>query len=259
MVRLARNSGILSGILATALLLACSGRVTSGDELGGDEDGALGTSEESGEESGEDTEAEETGEDGDGDGDGDGNADESESEGDGDGDDDGPPYCQPTGVDQAEIDTVEDNLMSIVQGAIAYFNQVQPEGTPHLCPHPDGAPAGGEAGVTPDINFDCNCGPEARCIPEVGGGGGGYYDVALWLDNNVWSGANWLIEPGTPHAFKYNLIIVNEGEGEGACAFTAVAHADFDGDAEFSTYSISGFVDPDGAQIEEMVVEMPFE
>lgn len=238
MLKFARGSSILM----TALLVACSGRITSGDELGGDDDGLPSTSEDSGED--------ETGEGGDGDGD--------ETEGDGDGDG-GNPLCEPTGIDQAEIDAVEGNLMFIVEGAIAYFNQVQPEGTPHLCPHPNGTPGGGEAGITPHIDFDCNCGPEARCIPAVAGGGGGYYDVALWLDNGVWARVGWSIEPGTPHAFKYNLIAINESEGEGACSFTAVAHADFDGDAEFSTYSISGFVDPDGAQVEPMVVEQPFE
>lgn len=245
----------ISGILATALLVACSGRVASGDELGADQDSGEDATEAEGDGDGDDSEGDGDGDVGDGDGDvGDGDGDV----GDGDGDE-GNPSCQPMGIDQAEIDAVEGNLMFIVENTIAYFNQVQPEGTPHVCPHPDGSPLGGEAGMTPDINFNCNCGPEARCIPQVGGGGAGYYDVALWTDNSVWPDVGWSIEPGTPHAFKYNLIMENMLQLEGACAFTAVARADFDGDAEFSTYSISGFVDPDGAQIEEMVVEQPFE
>lgn len=43
------------------------------------------------------------------------------------------------------------------------------------------------------------------------------------------------------------------------CSFTAVAMAVVDDDAVFSDYSISGSVDENGAIIEPMVVDLPFE
>ena len=115
---------------------------------------------------------------------------------------------------------------------------------PHRCPHPDGSPAGGEAGITPDIGFNCNEGPGGRCIPAAGGGGAGYYDIALWNDNAVWNGLNYMQEQG--HYFHYNFIAVNEIVGYGRCQFTAQAFADLDDDAVFSTYERSGAGDQQG-------------
>ena len=115
---------------------------------------------------------------------------------------------------------------------------------PHLCPYPQGQPAGGEAGVTPDINFNCNEGPGGRCIPAADGCGAGYYDIALWNDNAVWNGLNYLQEQG--HYFHYNFIAVNTTTGYGACQFTAQAFADLDDDAIFSTYERSGAGDVQG-------------
>ena len=115
---------------------------------------------------------------------------------------------------------------------------------PHLCPYPQGQPGGGEAGITPDINFNCNQGPGARCIPATGGGGAGYYDIALWNNNAVWNGLNYLQEQG--HYFHYNFISVNTTSGYGACQFTAQAFADLDDDSIFSTYERSGAGDIQG-------------
>jgi type IV pilus assembly protein PilA len=115
---------------------------------------------------------------------------------------------------------------------------------PHRCPHPNGAPAGGQAGITPDIGFNCNDGPGGRCIPASGGGGAGYYEIGLWNDNPVWNGLNYLQEQG--HYFHYNFIAVNEIIGYGRCQFTAQAFADLDDDALFSTFERSGAGDQQG-------------
>jgi hypothetical protein len=71
---------------------------------------------------------------------------ESSTHGDGDGD----PACQ---LD-SEIDPMLDELQAIVDGAVAYFEAEHPiEDEPslalHHCPHPGGAPFGGESGFTP--------------------------------------------------------------------------------------------------------------
>ncbi|EDM73831.1 hypothetical protein PPSIR1_16255 [Plesiocystis pacifica SIR-1] len=115
---------------------------------------------------------------------------------------------------------------------------------PHRCPHPDGSPTGGEAGITPPEAFNCNLGPGGRCIPAAGGGGAGYYDIALWNDNPVWNGLNYMQEQG--HYFHYNFIAVNTITGYGTCQFTAQAFADLDDDSVFSTYERSGAGDIQG-------------
>jgi prepilin-type N-terminal cleavage/methylation domain-containing protein len=115
---------------------------------------------------------------------------------------------------------------------------------PHRCPHPEGQPAGGAAGITPDIGFNCNEGPGGRCIPATGGGGAGYYDISLWNNNAVWNGLNYLQEQG--HYFHYNFIAANELQGYGRCQFTAQAFADLDDDQLFSTYVRSGAGDIQG-------------
>lgn len=116
---------------------------------------------------------------------------------------------------------------------------------PHRCPHPVGTPEGGEAEITPPIDFDCNEGPGSQCIPQGGGGGGGgYYDIALWNDNAVWNGLQFMMESG--HYFHYNFIAVNETTGYGRCQFTAQAFADLDADGTFSTFELSGAADQNG-------------
>ena len=37
---------------------------------------------------------------------------------------------------------------------------------PHLCPFPEGSPEGGEAGITPSLDINCNEGPGGRCVPS---------------------------------------------------------------------------------------------
>ncbi|MFV8754180.1 type IV pilin protein [Nannocystaceae bacterium ST9] len=115
---------------------------------------------------------------------------------------------------------------------------------PHKCPHPSGSPGGGEATVTPDANTDCNQGPGGKCVPAAGGGGAGYYDIALWNDNPVWNGMNFLQEQA--HFFHYNFKAVNTTTGYGQCQFTAQAFADLDADTIFSTYERSGAADIQG-------------
>ncbi|WP_172307045.1 prepilin-type N-terminal cleavage/methylation domain-containing protein [Pseudenhygromyxa sp. WMMC2535] len=118
------------------------------------------------------------------------------------------------------------------------------EMAPHRCPHMEDTPGGGEAGVTPDFGTDCNDGPGGRCVPATGGGGGGYYDIAEWNDNDVWNGLNYLQEQG--HYYHYNYKAVNETTGYGRCQFTAQAFGDLDGDLIYSTFERSGAADQQG-------------
>jgi prepilin-type N-terminal cleavage/methylation domain-containing protein len=115
---------------------------------------------------------------------------------------------------------------------------------PHKCPHPAGAPNGGQAGLTPDISIDCNVGPGGKCIPASGGGAAGYYEIGLWNDNPVWNGMNFLQEQA--HFFHYNFIAINNTAGYGQCQFTAQAFADLDADGLFSTFERSGAADIQG-------------
>ncbi|HVI04351.1 MAG TPA: prepilin-type N-terminal cleavage/methylation domain-containing protein [Enhygromyxa sp.] len=127
-------------------------------------------------------------------------------------------------------------------GFIGQGGQVQDMAS-HRCPHGPDANAG-EAAITPGIDINCNEGPGGRCIPQSGGGGAGYYDIADWNNNPVWNGLNYMQEQG--HYFHYNFIYVNNLEGYGACQFTAQAFADLDDDALFSTYERSGAADIQG-------------
>lgn len=115
----------------------------------------------------------------------------------------------------------------------------------HRCPHHSGQPTGGEAGITPDIGYNCNTGPGGRCIPAVGGGGGaGYYDINLWNNNAVWNNLNFLQEQG--HFYHYNFVAVNEIAGYGRCQFSVQAFGDLDDDGIFSTFERSGAADLQG-------------
>ena len=169
---------------------------------------------------------------------------------------------EPSPEQLEEIEAVEGELAAIVDGALAYFvqshpNEEDPTLAEHLCPYPQGQPVGGEAGITPDININCNEGPNTQCVPLAGGGGEGYYDAALWEYNSVWIAAGF--EKTEPHSFHYNLIAINDVTGYGACAFTAQAFADLDDDAIFSTYERRGRVDEGGSFVEELFIDKPWE
>ncbi|MFV8755119.1 hypothetical protein ACNOYE_31615 [Nannocystaceae bacterium ST9] len=158
----------------------------------------------------------------------------------------------------AEIEHIPDDLQAIVDGAIAYFESEPAPGLPHVCPHPGGVPTGGEASITPSPSTECSQGPEGRCIPTMGGGGGaGHYPSELWTENPVWAGVGFA--KTEPHCFHYNFIGVNDTAGFGACAFTAQAFADLDADYIFSTYELRGTVDENGSLIEALFVDLPYD
>jgi type IV pilus assembly protein PilA len=115
---------------------------------------------------------------------------------------------------------------------------------PHLCPHPEGSPQGGEAGITPALSVNCNEGPGGRCIPAVGGGGAGYYDMDGWIIIIIWTKLMFMMETG--HYFHYNYIAANETTGYGRCQFTSQAFADLDDDGLLSTFERSGACDRQG-------------
>lgn len=115
---------------------------------------------------------------------------------------------------------------------------------PHRCPHPEGQPTGGSAGLTPGEDVNCNDGPGGRCVPAKGGAGDGYYEIDLWNDSNVWNSLNFLQEQG--HYYHYNYVATNETSGYGTCQFTAQAFGDLDNDGVFSTYERSGAGDING-------------
>lgn len=169
--------------------------------------------------------------------------------------------CGGSPVDDAELRAVEQELQLIVERALAYFAMQQREPPFHRCPHPEDYPLGGPAGVTPSLAMDCNCGLEGGCVPlsDPDPANPGSYDINLWRGNQIWRRLEFERAEGVPHQFHYDFIAENFDEEFGACAFIAVAHATYDGAAEYSTYSVSGFVDERGAVVEPMVVEMPFE
>jgi len=111
----------------------------------------------------------------------------------------------------------------------------------HRCPHPLGQPTGGEATVTPDISLNCNEGPGGRCVPGVGGGPTGYYDMTAWNNNRVWSELDFAMEQA--HYFHYNYRSSNASVGYGSCQFTAQAFGNLDNDSEFSTFERGGAAD----------------
>jgi hypothetical protein len=115
---------------------------------------------------------------------------------------------------------------------------------PHRCPSMNGSPGAGESGITPPLHVDCNSGPEGKCVPTTNPAGGGQYDIALWNDNPVWNGLNFLRE--APHRFHYNVIYANQGTGYGTCQFTIQAFGDLDNDGVFSTYERAGAADAQG-------------
>ena len=115
---------------------------------------------------------------------------------------------------------------------------------PHRCPHTQSDPETGFAGITPPLDLDCNTGPGGRCIPAPGGGDAGYYDLALWNDNAVWNGLNYMQEQG--HYFHYDFRYSNNLQGYGSCNFTAQAFADLDADKIFSTFERTGGADING-------------
>jgi prepilin-type N-terminal cleavage/methylation domain-containing protein len=116
-------------------------------------------------------------------------------------------------------------------------------GATHRCPHPDGSPAGGSTGVTPSFAIDCNAGPGGRCVPAPGGGGGGYYDIAVWK-TTMWDALNFGQESG--HFYHYSYGAENSNTGYGNCHFTAQAFGDLDGDATYSTFERTGAADVNG-------------
>ncbi len=114
----------------------------------------------------------------------------------------------------------------------------------HRCPHPAGSPTGGGATITPDLATDCNQGPGGHCVPAVGGGGGPYYDMALWSGNAVWNSLNFQMEQA--HYFHYEFLSQNSNTAYGNCSFTAQAFGDLDDDDVFSTYERAGAADVNG-------------
>lgn len=116
-------------------------------------------------------------------------------------------------------------------------------GAAHRCPHPLGVPAGGTTGVTPPMATDCSAGPGGRCIPQVGGGGGGYYDIGVW-GTTMWDQLNFGMETG--HFFHYSFTATNASTGYGNCQFTAQAWGNLDGDTTFSTFERTGGADVNG-------------
>lgn len=116
---------------------------------------------------------------------------------------------------------------------------------PHRCPHQSGQTTGAtQAELTPALGVDCNLGPGGRCVPAVGAGGAGYYEMTLWTDNPVWNSLNFQMEQA--HYFHYNFQASNAASGYGECQFTAQAFADLDNDGIYSTFERAGAADRNG-------------
>jgi prepilin-type N-terminal cleavage/methylation domain-containing protein len=138
-------------------------------------------------------------------------------------------YYRAEHVDRGEVD------MLSVGAALALS-------ATHRCPHPSGAPAGGTAGFTP--NIDCNAGPGARCVPSGAPAGGGYYDIRAWTDNDIWNSLNFGLEQA--HFFHYDFAALNATTGYGRCNFTAQAFGNLDADLVYSTFERTGAADQQG-------------
>jgi prepilin-type N-terminal cleavage/methylation domain-containing protein len=152
-------------------------------------------------------------------------------------------------------------IAKLFDAASAYFNEEHVERgevqiigagggisdlAPHRCPHQTGEETGAsQAQITPALATNCGDGPGGRCVPAVGGGGAGYYEMTEWTDNRVWNALNFQQEQA--HYFHYNFQASNAAAGGfGACQFTAQAFGDLDDDTVFSTYERSGAADENG-------------
>lgn len=161
---------------------------------------------------------------------------------------------------RAKTSEARTQLAKIFDATSAYFNEEHVDrgavgiigsgGTittnaPHRCPHLAATPASGTSGITPLISVNCNLGPGGRCVPAVGGGGPGYYEMSFWTGNEVWNGLNFQQEQA--HFFHYEFNYSNNTtDGFGQCQFSASAFADLDDDGIFSTYERSGAADKNG-------------
>lgn len=148
-------------------------------------------------------------------------------------------------------------LAKMFDGASAYFHETRTERgavaligagaaadrpATHRCPAPD--PAGGEAGITPDLTVNCNDGEDGKCLPGETAGGAGTYSIHDW-GTPTWQGVGFQMEQ--PHFFHYNFVAVNgDTAGYGNCQFTAQAFADLDDDGTFSTFERAGAADRNG-------------
>lgn len=116
----------------------------------------------------------------------------------------------------------------------AYYHERRPSFTddgaeaPHRCPHPPGAPAGGETGFTPSLDIVCSdaaggaCTPGATDIP-------GAYPLTAWTAHPMWIALGFV--QTTPHAHHYDLITHNNNpDDHGVCRFTVVVRGDDDDD-----------------------------
>lgn len=143
------------------------------------------------------------------------------------------------------------NLARMFDGASAFFlaehvmrGEVVGELPPHMCPSKPGE-LRGSSGITPPLSVNCNDGPGGRCVPTLGDSlGPGQYDFALWTDNPVWEGLNFVQEES--HFYHYNFVYSNSDTGFGACQFTAQAFGDLDDDGVFSTFERAGAADMNG-------------
>lgn len=164
--------------------------------------------------------------------------------------------CEGSRDQQAELEAVEAELQFIVDRALTYFAQSQPEPPLHRCPHPDASPSGGTSGITPSPANNCACGPLGGCIPDADPVAPdlGVYDLRLWQNNPIWAALEFEKPVGVPHRFHYEFDAENTDDGYGTCSFRAIAYVDYGSESEFMTYTISGVLDERGAVVEPIVV-----
>lgn len=165
-------------------------------------------------------------------------------------------WCEGPRDQQAELDAVETELQYMVERALVYFAQSQPEPPLHRCPHPNASPSGGTSGITPSPANNCACGPLGGCIPEADpvAPDVGVYNLGLWQNNTIWAALGFEKPVGVPHRFHYEFDAENVDDGYGTCSFKAIAYVDYGNDIEFMTYTISGFLSERGAVVEPIVI-----
>lgn len=124
-------------------------------------------------------------------------------------------------------------LGELFNATAAYYHERRPSFTgdgaeaPHRCPHPPGAPAGGETGFTPGLDVVCSEASGGACTP--GGDRPGAYPLSAWTDHPMWIALGFV--QTTPHFHHYNLVTHNSNPDEhGVCRFTVIARGDDESD-----------------------------
>jgi type IV pilus assembly protein PilA len=131
---------------------------------------------------------------------------------------------------RARNDQAVETIGELFNATAQYFHERRPSFSgdgieaPHRCPHPLGAPAGGETGFTPALEVRCSDASGGACT--LGGDDEpGAYDLTAWTLDPMWIQLGYV--QTTPHFHHYNLVTANSNPDEhGVCRFSVIARGD---------------------------------